>query len=427
MPVDGTKLSMTSCPKLSDMTGSAAENRLITRPACPTLLNDEHTQSKTCSVNACLDKSDSSEHKSKIQTASDGMKEDDTDPDSLSPTLAPRAHHRPHGIPLYKEAVDTGHDLETKPNRKHRCRHIRCKRKMKSCPSQVDGPRQCSGKYELYFGTGVRVRPHPEKVHKGGEDACFVQSRSLGVFDGVGSWAERGVDPGLYSKELSRLTEQYFRKKGSNTYNALRYAVRENNAVGSTTATVARIRENRLVGHYLGDSKFVVIRNGNIICQSGDSQESFNCPYQIGRFADGKQVGCLSDTKEIDLGIETGDIILVASDGLWDNVPMDEILKMTNDCIRLRANGVEGKFGRARCPQDTSAGGPKNMIYDGEYDGSMQLLAESCAKLAQMRGKDKGYKSPFEMKALQEGLVRKGGKLDDVTVVCAIVSKRPVK
>ena len=74
--------------------------------------------------------------------------------------------------------------------------------------------------------------PHPHKVHKGGEgaptapqlahksdhtsflkhadpppsshaaDACFGCGSAAGVADGVGGWAESGVDPGLYSKQL---------------------------------------------------------------------------------------------------------------------------------------------------------------------------------------------------------------------------------
>lgn len=32
--------------------------------------------------------------------------------------------------------------------------------------------------------------PHPEKVHKGGEDALYVDKQVIVVADGVGGWAE---------------------------------------------------------------------------------------------------------------------------------------------------------------------------------------------------------------------------------------------
>jgi serine/threonine protein phosphatase PrpC len=51
--------------------------------------------------------------------------------------------------------------------------------------------------------------PHPAKVDKGGEDAFFIAESGLcvGVADGVGGWAEVGVDPGLYSSELMQRAE----------------------------------------------------------------------------------------------------------------------------------------------------------------------------------------------------------------------------
>ena len=41
--------------------------------------------------------------------------------------------------------------------------------------------------------------PHPDKAEKGGEDACFVlrDQGAFGVMDGVGGWAEEGVDPAV--------------------------------------------------------------------------------------------------------------------------------------------------------------------------------------------------------------------------------------
>lgn len=49
--------------------------------------------------------------------------------------------------------------------------------------------------------------PHPKKAYKGGEDAFYADERLLAVADGVGGWADVGVDPGLYSKQL---VSQYF-------------------------------------------------------------------------------------------------------------------------------------------------------------------------------------------------------------------------
>ena len=39
------------------------------------------------------------------------------------------------------------------------------------------------------FIHGSHMIPHPEKVHKGGEDAMFVSNNVIVVADGVGGWA----------------------------------------------------------------------------------------------------------------------------------------------------------------------------------------------------------------------------------------------
>ena len=52
------------------------------------------------------------------------------------------------------------------------------------------------------FSAGVSVFPHHAKKHKGGEDAFFLSNSFIAVADGVGGWAESGVDPAIYSRNL---------------------------------------------------------------------------------------------------------------------------------------------------------------------------------------------------------------------------------
>jgi len=46
--------------------------------------------------------------------------------------------------------------------------------------------------------------PHDSKLYKGGEDSADSSDTILTISDGVGGWAKSGVDPGLFSKELTR-------------------------------------------------------------------------------------------------------------------------------------------------------------------------------------------------------------------------------
>lgn len=57
------------------------------------------------------------------------------------------------------------------------------------------------------FRHGSSMIPHPDKAAKGGEDACFASDNVIAVADGVGGWADYGIDPGLYSKKLCKIMQ----------------------------------------------------------------------------------------------------------------------------------------------------------------------------------------------------------------------------
>lgn len=56
----------------------------------------------------------------------------------------------------------------------------------------------------LQLVSGAFGLPHPQKRATGGEDAWFVRDNTVGVADGVGGWARKGIDSGEYSRTLMR-------------------------------------------------------------------------------------------------------------------------------------------------------------------------------------------------------------------------------
>jgi hypothetical protein len=58
--------------------------------------------------------------------------------------------------------------------------------------------------------------PHPVKAYRGGEDVHMVvnigQISLVGVFDGVGGWADLGIDSAMYAREIARIIEVELRK-----------------------------------------------------------------------------------------------------------------------------------------------------------------------------------------------------------------------
>lgn len=50
--------------------------------------------------------------------------------------------------------------------------------------------------------TGYCNIPHAKKAHRGGEDAWIATDSLIAVADGVGGWNKKGVDPGIFAREL---------------------------------------------------------------------------------------------------------------------------------------------------------------------------------------------------------------------------------
>lgn len=100
--------------------------------------------------------------------------------------------------------------------------------------------------------------------------------------------------------------------------------------IGSSTACVLILnRENSTVySANIGDSGFIVVRKGQIIHRSEEQQHYFNTPFQLSLPPPGQNV--LSDSPEsaetLSFPVENGDVILAATDGVFDNVPTDLLL-----------------------------------------------------------------------------------------------------
>ena len=257
----------------------------------------------------------------------------------------------------------------------------------------------------LRFVSGNASIPHPSKVYKGGEDASFVLDWALGVFDGVGSWSRVRVDPGLYSKKLARITCNILKETGIRSTEALRNAYHSNDAIGSTTACVVDIEHDVLNVVNIGDSGFIIIRNGRVWFQTKPQQYYFNCPYQIGRGLDGQFIEAMADIHQIQ--IAPGDFVVMATDGLWDNLSTQEVLSISTEVLPTTfSNGLHG---------------PENA--EDVLQITIKSVALSIAKKASERALQVQRDSPFSVKSKETGGNFRGGKLDDITVICALVKE----
>lgn len=275
----------------------------------------------------------------------------------------------------------------------------------------------------LTFRSAVVSIPHPEKTEKGGEDAYFIQKNALGVFDGVGGWASIGVDAGLYSKELARLTANYICNQGpAAVVEALKSASENNNAIGSSTACVIGLEGSQLIGVNVGDSGLVVIRDGAIVYRTTEQQHYFNCPYQIGTDSlDTVDVG-----GPIDVRLQHGDWIIMGTDGLWDNVFPNNIVDIVachDSHSRMPSLAKNDNSSKQYMGDATSEGSSILSDCSTSQQGTedAQRIAQELADYAVKIANDERSSSPFAVNAQNAGHMFLGGKVDDITIISALV------
>jgi protein phosphatase PTC7 len=163
---------------------------------------------------------------------------------------------------------------------------------------------------------------------------------------------------------------------------ALTLAQNETTVLGSSTAIVLLLQGTQLFTANLGDSGFVLVRGSEVVYASPPQQHGFNYPFQLSN--GGKDRPLHAD--RVQLQVEAGDIIVVGSDGLFDNLFPEQITQML----------------------DSSS--------------STASAASALAQLAHAKGGDVSWRSPFTVQAEEAGYTRQiGGKMDDITVLVARV------
>lgn len=240
--------------------------------------------------------------------------------------------------------------------------------------------------------SGSCYLPHPDKVETGGEDAHFIcpVEQAIGVADGVGGWAEHGVDAGQFARELMSHSVDAIKEepKGCiDTARVLEKAHASTKAKGSSTACIIALTEQGLCAINLGDSGFIVVRDGCTVFRSPVQQHDFNFTYQL---ESGNSGDLPSSGQVFTIPVAPGDVIIAGTDGLFDNLYNNEVTAVVVHAMRA---GL----------------GP-------------QVSAQKIAALARQRAQDKNRQTPFSTAAQDAGFRYYGGKLDDITVVVSYIA-----
>ena len=238
-----------------------------------------------------------------------------------------------------------------------------------------------------------------------------ISADVTGIADGVGGWRQFGVDPSKFSRQLMQNCEKLVTSGNfmpnqpptqllSDAYLEMKESKKL--AYGSSTACLAMFDHvsAKLFVANMGDSGLFVVRNGELAFCTQEQTHCFNTPFQLslpppGHMENGTLVDDPEDADVYAFNTQEGDIIILATDGVFDNVPLPTLVK--------QASRVAG------------------------YSKDLEIMQESCNLIATTARKlslDEFALSPFARNAILHGYRdMRGGKEDDITVVMSVVTK----
>ncbi|KAH9256294.1 hypothetical protein BASA81_005515 [Batrachochytrium salamandrivorans] len=252
-----------------------------------------------------------------------------------------------------------------------------------------------------------------------GEDAFFLSTkgRGFGVADGVGGWSLKGIDSGALARSLMHTAQTYFDSQSLVDLNlALEFAERESiqaGLMGTSTMCAACLGEGNILHTTLvGDSGFVLLRRQNrrpdgtflagdwrpappalypwkVVYKSQEQQHSFNLPFQLGL---NSRTTVKRHAMSMTLPLFSGDVVILGTDGLFDNVWLKELCHLLNSL-------------------------PASELADAS--GLAHTLAHKAVEQSRLDEK----RSPYSTLAARFGYdtASTGGKQDDVTVVVGLI------
>lgn len=278
---------------------------------------------------------------------------------------------------------------------------------------------------------------------------------ALGVADGVGGWMDSGVDPADFSHSfcnymadaaynhspalsetpsngapgaVDNLTAKQIMQTGYET-------VCHDSAIkaGGSTAVVAVLAPSGTVEvANLGDSGVIHLRLNAVHGCSEAQTHAFNTPFQLSvippsalaRMAafGSRQLADLPRDAEVTRhALRHGDVLVFASDGLWDNLFNQDILRIVSGAMtstgawRSTEKGIRAAPDLAPLTDDASGPEPTLQAY-------IATEITAAAKAASVNTKLNG---PFakEVKKYFPHDPWTGGKVDDITVVVVIISE----
>ena len=155
----------------------------------------------------------------------------------------------------------------------------------------------------------------------------------------------------------------------------------------------------------LGDSGFWVLRRDQhawaVVQKTSEQLHYFNCPLQLG-------TGSMDSPQHAEAYSHecvVGDIVVMATDGLFDNVFQEEVCYLLDDVL----------------DSEKMASLMNSDLADKEKDFTLQVVVDSLGELALNASQDRERRTPFSQGAQDWGIAFSGGKVDDITIVLSVI------
>ncbi|KAI0466468.1 protein serine/threonine phosphatase 2C [Xylaria cf. heliscus] len=286
-----------------------------------------------------------------------------------------------------------------------------------------------------------------------GQDAFFVSrvgdtnAVAFGVADGVGGWEESGVDPADFAHSFCdyMASAAYGYKSGNGEIPLAPRALmqrgyddvcsdRSVHAGGSTASVAVASEDGKLEIANLGDSGFVHIRLNAVHTYSEPQTHAFNTPYQLSivpasmlaraaAFGGAQLCDYPRDADVTQHTLKHGDIVVLASDGVWDNLFNQDILRIVSRLMigvgawKKSDGGIRVVDDLRRFTQPEDSAGQRLVTLQS-------ALAVEIASEAKAASTNRRLDGPFA-KEVQKYYPQEnwhGGKIDDICVVVLVAS-----
>ena len=166
----------------------------------------------------------------------------------------------------------------------------------------------------------------------------------------------------------------------------------------------------------LGDSMAMLVRERDIVWRSEEMWWSFNTPVQLGPMSPSKP----TDAQVFEIPVMANDILILASDGLsdnlWDEEVLEEVVRVKDVLLKhsvldgaslgqlLARRSLPGMLSEALCSRARRVA-EKGSSGSGKR-GTLEVVGEEADEV------------PFARRAREEGRKFKGGKVDGKLFLC---------